>query len=78
MPDATTRDFCQLTFITTGERDRVIRVPDPVDNITPAQINTGASDMINGFIFDEDEVGNLVSLKRADILRITTQPIIVA
>ena len=73
--EETTRDFCQLTFLTTADRDRMIRVADPLPGITPAQVMDGAESMIDAFIFDED-AGNLVSLRRADIVRVTTKSLI--
>ena len=71
----TTRDFCQLTFLTTADRDRMIRVADPIPGITATQVMDGADSMIDAAIFDED-AGNLVNLRRADIVRVTTRQLI--
>ena len=69
------QDICQLTFATTVDRDRVIRVPDPTPDISVSKLHDSADYMINAAVFDE-YAGNLTGLKRADILRIITRPLI--
>jgi len=59
---------CEMIFATSLDGTRVIRVPDPRDGITAANVELARDRFIMADPFN-DEVGSLVSLKRADMVR---------
>lgn len=65
-----TRNFCEIVFNTSLDGSRVVRIPDPVANLTVASVNSAASRFINANPFDET-IGSLTSVKRADRVTVT-------
>ena len=62
---ANVRETAELVFTTSLDGTRIIRVPNPVENVTQFMLSTAASRFISANPFDET-VGNLVAFKRAD------------
>ena len=64
-----------LTFATSNGTTKLVRVPEPDTSITAGGITAAANKMIAGNIFDV-KGGNIVSLKKADLQKITRTEII--
>ena len=58
------RETCELTFSTAPGGRRLVRVPDPLANITPAMLNLAANRILAANPFDT-MVGDLLALKSA-------------
>ena len=65
----TTREHCELTFSTSLDGTRTIRIADPIPSLGAAIIVDAAAGFIDANPFDET-VGALVGLKRADLVRV--------
>jgi len=65
-----TRNFCEMHFNTSLDGNRIIRIPDPVDGIAAATVNSAAMRFVSANPFDET-VGSLTSLARADHVVVT-------
>jgi len=59
------RETGELTFTTSLGGTRVIRIPDPIANITETALNVATNRILTANPFDET-IGSLVSLKRAE------------
>jgi hypothetical protein len=70
-----TRTTCELTYNTSLDGTRVVRIPDPNPGITPAAVEFAASMLRTSQPFDET-VGQLQSLRRADIVTVERNPLI--
>jgi len=60
-----TRETCNLIFNTSLDRKRIVRIPDPVVNLSVPTINFAAGLIITANPFDET-IGSLVSLANAE------------
>ena len=72
MPQTST--ICRLTFATDIDRDRILRVPDPAEDITATDVSEAAQQMILANVFDP-ETGSLTELNRAEIITWTERPL---
>jgi len=64
-----TRKFCDITFTTSLDSTRLVRIPEPCVSTDAAMINNVAGIIINANPFDQT-VGQLMGLKRADIVSV--------
>jgi len=67
---STVRETCILTFNTSLDSTRLVRIPEPRPNLTQTAVTNAASLFIEADPFDET-IGRLESLARADIIRET-------
>ncbi|MCL2218017.1 MAG: DUF2922 domain-containing protein [Defluviitaleaceae bacterium] len=65
-PPVTTHS-CVLTFNTSLDGTRLVRIPDPRANLTASCVVSGASGFLAVNPFDET-VGTLTSLRSADLV----------
>jgi len=61
----TTRSACNLKFITSLERKRIVRIPNPIDALNGAIVTDAANGFIAANPFDET-IGSLVSFIHAE------------
>ena len=71
----TIQEFCYLSFSTSKDTNRLIRVPEPRPNLSMTTVSGAANGMINAQIFDEN-AGNLVALNRAELVRVYREVLI--
>ena len=64
-----TRRFCDLTFATSLDRTRLVRIPEPHPSTDAAMANQAAELIVNANPFDQD-IGQLMGLKRADMVSV--------
>lgn len=74
MPTETTRESIIFSFNTHIGRVRLLSVPNPMANVTMAQINSGAQDIIDSNAFNENHgTGRPVSTRRIVRERVVTK-----
>ena len=69
------RETAELTFSTTLGGTRVVRIPEPMPNVTANFLDTAVTGIIAANPFDET-VGELVGLKRAERVTVNRIPLI--
>ena len=69
-----TNTICRLTFDTSIDRDRTLRVPDPAEDLTASDVTAAADQMILADVFDP-EAGTLTNLSRAEIITWIERPL---
>jgi len=70
----TSRTVCNFKFLTSLGGRRVVRIPDPIANITAPTAISAAGRIVDANPFDET-VGNLVDLKGIDVVTTTVIPL---
>ena len=64
-----TRTFCDMTFTTSLDGTRTVRIPEPSALTDAAVVNDAAGRIVNANPFDQT-IGQLIGLKRADVVSI--------
>ena len=72
-----TRKVCEMVFGTSQGGTRVIRVPDPRDNINISHVETAVGRFVAANPF-HPEVGALINIQSVDLVRTTRVPLISA
>ncbi|MCL2499975.1 MAG: DUF2922 domain-containing protein [Defluviitaleaceae bacterium] len=69
------KETLQMTFSTTGGKNRIMSVANPRAGLTPSIVNTAADMIINANPFDVN-IGALVELLRTRRVSVVSQSII--
>ena len=64
-----TRSFCDMTFNTSFDKTRLIRIPQPCTSVDEDIIDHVATLFISSDPFDQT-IGQLMSLRRAEIVNV--------
>ena len=66
----TTQSSCNISYYTSLERSRTVRIPNPIDNLGVSTAQTAAGRIASANPFDET-IGMLMGIKSINVTTVT-------